>query len=256
VYAAKGQTEHLASELERVAELTPDDIEVKLDLGAAYQRLGANDKAITTYEDVVSKQPRHAQALKLLGDCYRRAKEPEKAIASYQKVMRLSPGDPRPFFLLGAAYQEAGQDGKAENILQEAQQFKRYVGEAWINLGSLAYRRGDLAKATWYLSRAVTKSPTRPKAHYNYALVLSAKKERDRALDELKIAGDLDPGDAEIRYLAGVILLRLGRLEEARAMFEEALKRKPDHPDAKHNLALLEDLEKRYGGEHSGSGAK
>src|SRR5262249_25261012 len=98
--------------------------------------------------------------------------------------------------------------------------------------------------------------PTRPKAHYNYALVLSAKKDRDRALDELKIAGDLDPEDAEIRYLSGVILLRLGRLDEAKAAFEEALKRKPDHPDAKRNLTLLDGLEKRYGGEHSGTGAK
>jgi hypothetical protein len=39
-------------------------------------------------------------------------------------------------------------------------------------------------------------------------------------------------------------------------MFEEALKRQPQHVDAKHNLALLEDLDRRYGGEHSGTGAR
>jgi len=39
-------------------------------------------------------------------------------------------------------------------------------------------------------------------------------------------------------------------------MFDEALKRRPDHADAKHNLALLEDLERRYGAEHGSSGAK
>ncbi len=256
VYAAKGATAELASELEKVQELAPEDLDVKLDLGAAYQRLGANERAIAAYEDVVAKKPRNAQALKLLGDCFRRAHEPEKAIAVYQRVMKLSPEDPRPYFLLGAAYQEAGNDTKAEAIFQEAQQFKRYIGEAWINLGSIAFRRGDLSKANWYLSRAVVRVPMRPKAHYNYALVLSAKKDRDKALDELKVAGDLDPEDAEIRYLAGVILLRLGRLDEARAMFEEALKRRPEHVDAKHNLELLIDLEKRYGGERSGVGAK
>jgi Flp pilus assembly protein TadD len=256
VYAAKGATAELAAELEKVQELAPDDLDVKLDLGAAYQRLGANERAIAAYEDVIAKKPRNAQALKLLGDCFRRAREPEKAIAVYQRVMKLSPDDPRPYFLLGAAYQEAGRDDKAEAVFQEAQQFRRYVGEAWINLGSIAFRRGDLSKANWYLSRAVLKVPTRPKAHYNYALVLSAKKERDKALDELRLAGDLDPEDAEIRYLAGVILLRLGRLEEAKLSFEEALKRKHDHGDAKHNLELLIDLEKRYGGERSGVGAK
>jgi Flp pilus assembly protein TadD len=256
IYAAKGDTIDLAAELERVQDLAPEDIDVKLDLGSAYQRMGSNDRAIQTYEEVLKRQPKNIQALKLLGDCYRRRNTPEDAIVAYQRVMKLAPNDPRPYFLLGAAYTEAGNETRAEAVFQEAQQFRRYLGEAWINLGSLAFRRGDLSKATWYLSRAIARAPMRPKAHYNYALVLSAKKERDRALDELKIAGDLDPEDADIRYLAGVILLRQGRLDEAKVMFEEALKRKPDHADARHNLALLEDLERRYGGEHAGVGSK
>jgi Flp pilus assembly protein TadD len=256
IYAAKGATNDLAAELERITQLAPEDVEVKLDLGSAYQRMGDNSRAIGAYEEILKRDPRNVNALKFVGDCYRRAKETDKAIAAYQKVMKIQPSDPRPYFLLGAVYEEAGNDNKAEQVFQDAQQFKRYIGEAWSNLGAIAFRRGDLSKATWYLSRAVVRAPTRPKGHYNYALLLSAKKERDKALDELRIAGDLDPQDADIRYLAGVILLRQGRLDEARAMFEEALKRQPQHADAKHNLALLDDLEKRYGGEHGGSGAR
>lgn len=256
IYAAKGETQDLAAELERVAQLAPDDVEVRLDLGSAYQRMGDTERAIGAYEEILKRDPRNVQALKFMGDCYRRAKEPDKAIAAYQKVMKLAPSDPRPYFLLGAVYEEAGQDGKAEQVFQDAQQFKRYLGEAWSNLGAIAYRRGDLSKATWYLSRAVVRAPSRPKGHYNYALLLSAKQERDRALDELRIAGDLDPKDAEIRYLAGVILLREGRLDEAKQMFLEALKRQPKHENARHNLALLEDLERRYGGEQSAAGAR
>ncbi len=256
IYAAKGDTADLAAELERVQELAPEDLEVKLDLGSAYQRIGDNERAISAYEEVVKRQPKNVQALKMLGDCYRRHKDPEKAIVAYQRARKLAPEDPRPYFLLGAAYQEAGDDVKAEAVFQDAQQFHRYIGEAWTNLGSLAFRRGDLSKANWYLSRAVVRAAGRPKAHFNYALVLSAKKERDRALDELKIASDLDPEDPEIPYLSGVILLRQGRLDEAKHAFEEALRRRPDHADAKHNLALLEDVERRYGGEHAASGAK
>lgn len=256
IYAAKGATQDLAAELERISELAPDDTDVRLDLGSAYQRMGDTERAINAYEEILKKDPKNVNALKFVGDCYRRAKETDKAIAAYQKVMKLSPQDPRPYFLLGAVYEESGQDGKAEQVFQDAQQFKRYIGEAWSNLGAIAFRRGDLSKATWYLSRAVQKAPTRPKGHYNYALLLSAKKERDKALDELRIAGDLDPQDAEIRYLAGVILLRQGRLDEAKQMFEEALKLQPTHENARHNLALLEELDRRYGGEHAASGAR
>jgi Flp pilus assembly protein TadD len=256
IYAAKGRAQDLEAELERVSELAPEDVDIRLDLASAYQRTGALDKAIGAYEEVIRRQPRSAVAWKFVGDCYRRKRETDKAILAYQRVMKLQPDDPRPYFLLGAAYTEAGQDAKAEAVFQEAQQFRRYLGEAWINLGAIAFRRGDLSKAFWYLSRAVTKVPLRPKAHYNYALVLDAKKDRERALDELKVAGELDPQDAEVHYLTGVILLRLGRLDEAKRAFEEALKRRPDHPDAKHNLALLKDLDRRYGGEHSGTGAR
>src|SRR4030095_10556008 len=102
---------------------------------------------IATYEEVLRRQPKNVQALKLVGDCYRRQKDPDKAIAAYQKARKLAPDDPRPYFLLGATYQELGDDVRAEAAFQDAQQFRRYLGEAWTNLGSIAFRHGDLSKA-------------------------------------------------------------------------------------------------------------
>jgi Flp pilus assembly protein TadD len=149
--------------------------------------------------------------------------------------------------LLGATYVAAGRDGKAEQVFQDAQQFRKYVYDAWNNLGAICYRRGDISRALWYLERAVTKLPQRPKVHYNLGLALSAAHERDRALGELQKAASLDPEDAEIRYALGVVLLRQGKLDEATKEFREALAKKPDHADARHNLALLEELARRVG---------
>lgn len=256
VYAAKGDIEALAASLEQVAALLPDDIEVRLDLGATYMRLAKHERAIAAYEEVLRKKPRHVQALKFSGDLYRKVGEPERAIASYEKMRRMNPDDPRPYFLLGSAYVEAGNDTKAEQVLQDATQFHRYLGEAWMDLGAIALRRGELNRASWYLGKAVARAPHRPKAHFNYALVLDQQGQRDRALDELRTAEELDPEDAEAHFLAGVIYLRLGRLDEAKAEFAEAIKRNPAHADAQHNLALLDDLERRYGSERSGAGAQ
>jgi tetratricopeptide (TPR) repeat protein len=257
VRAARGEIEELTEELGRVADLAPEDVDVKFDLASSLMRLGRNDKAVVVYEEIVKRQPRNVQALKFTGDLYRRLGEPDKAILAYERVRKIAPDDPRPCFLLAGAYMDAGNDGKAEQVLLGAAEFHpRHIGEAWTDLGALALKRGDLTTATWYLSRAVERSPTRPKAHYNYALLLNALKQRDRALSELKSASELDPEDPECHYLAGVIYLRLGRLAEARLEFAEALKRRPTHADAKFNLALLEDLERRYGSEHAGSGSQ
>ncbi len=257
VRAARGEIEELTEELGRVAELAPEDVDVKFDLGSSLMRLGRNDKAVAVYEDIVKRQPKNVQALKFTGDLYRRLGAPDRAIAAYERVRKIAPEDPRPCFLLAGAYMDAGNDAKAEQVLLGAAEFHpRHLGEAWTDLGALALRRGDLTTANWYLSRAVVRAPSRPKAHYNYALVLNAFQMRDKALAELKSAGELDPEDPEIHYLAGVIYLRLGRLGEARLEFAEALKRRPTHPDAKYNLALLDDIERRYGSEHSGAGAQ
>lgn len=256
VYAGKGDMVALARALEQVELLAPDDLEVKLDLGAVHMEMGQIERAIAAFEGILRRQPKHMQALKLVGDMYRKAGDADRAIAVYEKMRRLSPEDPRPYFLLGAAYVEAGHEAKAEQILQAAQEFHRYVGEAWIDLGALALRRGDFSTANWYLQRAVLRAPNRPKARFNYALLLNATNQRSRALGELKLAAELDPQDAEIHYLAGVILIRLGRLDEAKLAFGEALKRSPAHADAKHNLALLLDLDKRYGTERAGVGAR
>jgi Flp pilus assembly protein TadD len=255
VHAARGETQGLARELELVAELLPDDVEVKLDLASAYQRMGDYPRATALYEDLTRRQPKNGNYWKLLGDTYRRRHDLEHAIATYGRLRRLHPDDPRGYLLLAAVYVENGEDSKAEAVLQEAQQFRRYLGEVWTNLGSIAYRKGDLSRASWYLTRAVDRAPRRPKTRYNYALVLAAKQERDAALAELAVAAELDPNDPEVPYLAGVLHLREGRLAEARKAFQAALERRPDHADARHNLALLEDLERRYGGEHGLSGA-
>jgi tetratricopeptide (TPR) repeat protein len=257
VYAARGDIEELAAELERIAELGPDDLEVRLDLAAAFMRLGRNEKAIAVYDEVLKRQPKHLQALKFTGDLYRRMGDPDKAIAAYERVKRLVPDDPRAYFLLGAAYAEAGNDTKATAVLEDAEgQFRAYLGQAWTDLGALALRRGDINRANAYLTRAVARSPMRPKTHFNYALLLEATRQPDKALAELRTAAELDPEDPECHYLAGVIHLRTGQFDEAKAEFAAALKLKPDHVDAKHNLALLEDLYRRYGSEHSGVGAQ
>ena len=257
VFAARGEVEPLAAELTVVSELAPDDIDVRIDLGAALTRLGRNDKALAVFEDVLKRKPRNIQALKLAGDLYRKVGDRERAVAAYEKMRRYSPDDPRPYFLLAAAYEQAGNTDKAQAVLEDAAgQFHRYLGEVWIDLGALALRRGELGRAAIYLEKAVARVPNRPKAHYNYALVLDATNQRDKALVELRSAADLDPEDADIPYLAGVVLLRMGRLDEAKLEFAQALKLRPDHPDAKHNFALLEDLERRYGAEHATTGAR
>ena len=114
------------------------------------------------------------------------------------------------------------------------------LGEAFSNLGAIALRRGEPKQALWYLSRAVKKRPQRVVARYNHALALHELGRDADALDELRAAVSLDPGDARVRFFTGVVALTLGKVEEATESFKAAVDLDPGNVDARQNLALIE----------------
>ena len=242
VLAARHAGVELATELAEIVRLDPEDVDARLELGAAYASVGNVDGALAAYEEVLRRRPKNTVALKVAADLYRGKGEPAKAAAYYEKLRRMSPEDPRPWFLLGASYYEAGRLDAAERMFTEGARFPGMLGDAYSNLGAIAFRRGDVKQAIWFLSRAATRRPGKAGVRYNYALALAAAKRYDDALREVTAAATAAPQDAEIRFFNGVVDLRLGRLADAATAFQETLRIDPNHESAKRNLALLESL--------------
>jgi tetratricopeptide (TPR) repeat protein len=235
----------LAAELTEIVRLDPEDLDARIDLGAALTSIGKVDGAIGVYEDVLRRRPRYAAVLKLTGDLYRAKGDGARAAALYERLHRVAPDDPRPVFLLGSAYYLAGRLDAAERMFTEGARYPGMLGDAYSNLGAIAVRRGQVKEALWFLSRAAQRRPGKAQVRYNYALALRAAERFEDALGELDAAVKLDPKDAELRFVSGVVALRLGRASEAEAHFQEALRIDPGHKDAQHNLALLEGVRGR-----------
>jgi tetratricopeptide (TPR) repeat protein len=242
VLAARRAGGELAAELGEIVRLDPEDVDARLELGAAYASIGNVAAALETYEEVLRRRPKNTVALKVAADLYRTKGEPEKAAAYYEKLRRMAPEDPRPWFLLGTSYYEAGRLDAAERMFTEGARFPGMLGDAYSNLGAIAFRRGKVKEAIWFLSRAATRRPGKAGVRYNYALALSAAQRYDDALREVTAATTAAPQDAEIRFFSGVVALRMGHLGDAATAFQETLRLDPTHADARHNLTLLESL--------------
>ncbi|HEY2730805.1 MAG TPA: tetratricopeptide repeat protein [Polyangia bacterium] len=242
VLAARRAGNELATELAEIVRLDPEDLDARLELGAAYASVDNVSAALESYEEVLRRRPKNAVALKVAADLYRTKGEPAKAAAYYERLRRMAPDDPRPWFLLGASYYEAGRLDTAERMFTEAARFPGMLGDAYSNLGAIAFRRGHVKEAIWFLSRAATRRPTKAGVRYNYALALSAAQRYDDALREVTAAALAAPQDPGIRFFSGVVALRMGRLDVAATAFQETLRLDPNHEDAKHNLALLSSL--------------
>jgi tetratricopeptide (TPR) repeat protein len=78
----------------------------------------------------------------------------------------------------------------------------------------------------------VADHPDDPVAHYYLGRFCLAEERPEEALDHLRTAVDLDPGSADYRFWSGVCHSTLGRPEDERRAYEEALERKPDHVPA------------------------
>jgi len=240
VLSSRRQGSALATELEEAVKGEPSDLDLRMDLGAAYLALGRKEEAAGVYADVLRRRPHHPGALKLAADLARERGDLKTAATYYTRLHVLAPQDPRPVFLLATAYAEAGDLDRAQRFFDEGGQFPGMLGESFSNLGAIALRRGEPRQALWYLSRAVKKRPQRVVARYNYALALHELGRDPEALDELRVAATLDPADARVRFFAGVVALTLGKVDEATESFKVAVEIDPGNDDARQNLALLE----------------
>ncbi len=245
IHASRGDNADLVSELEQVAALDPTDEPTRMDLAAAYAAMGRVDRAIAAYRGIVDRNPQQAQAMKFLGDLHKRQGQVDRAVKFYGDAVKADPADPRAYFLLGAIYVEAGNDKDAKRIYQQAQRFKKYLAETYNNLGAIAYRERDLDTSMWYHRRAVLRRPSSARFRYNYALSLSASKFTEEALEQVDAALKLEPNHVELHYLRGVVLLRRGDAEAARAEFEKTLALNAKHDGARHNIGLIDDLRRR-----------
>jgi Flp pilus assembly protein TadD len=245
VCAARSLTEEQARELEVLVTLAPEDLQARLDLGAAYLRLERFDQALPVYDEICRRNAKHFMAHKFLGDLYRRKRDYQRAAVVYEQAMRIAPQDPRPYFLLSQTLAEAGNYERAEKVLTEAQRFTPYLGEAYNNLGAVCLKRGDPARAQYFLRRALIRLPDRPRVHYNLGLALAGTRLLDRALDEFRSALRLEPTEPEFHFATGVTLLKLGRIDEAETAFRQAIVVGDDHPGARRNLALIGEMRRQ-----------
>jgi tetratricopeptide (TPR) repeat protein len=244
VHAQRGDQEALIADLEALQRLSAAGIDDRFGLAAAYAAAGREDEALHLYQALASEPAARAQALKLLGDAYQRQGDLVRAVASYRRAIQVAPDDPRSYFLLATLHLASGETAAAEEVFRRSLRFRSLAPIVHNNLGAIAHRRGRYHEAMWYLRRAVWMSPHSARYRYNHALAMAAAGDLTGALVEVRAGLRIDPEHAELHYLHGVIKLRQDALEEARTSFENALRSMPDHPDARHNLARIEAIQR------------
>jgi len=129
---------------------------------------------------------------------------------------------------------------KAKEMATKALELDDGLGEAYATLGLLAENADwDWAQAEMEYKRAIELNPNYATAHLWYGGELALTGQFEPALEELKIAGDLDPLSLVITKDTGDIYYVSHRYDRAIEYFRKALEMDPDFVIAHRNLGLV-----------------
>lgn len=135
---------------------------------------------------------------------------------------------------LGVAFYRSNMLEDAAREFQAALEIEPKHARALYRLGIIAFRRGDPGEAVEHFDRMPEDARASYSVHRNRALALEVMGKYDEALEALRLAGEVRPGDAEAALARGIVYLKKGEVDNALA----ALRDYRTSPDVEKPSAL------------------
>jgi protein O-GlcNAc transferase len=180
-----------------------------------------------------------AEAFARRGEIAVKQKKFEDGLVDIRRAIDMSPDKPEFRVMLGKALQEAGDlDAAAKELAAVVKEHPDHVG-AHLAYGAVLRAQRKLDEAFELHTKAVALAADDPMAHYELGISQFYLGNADAAEASLKRASELDPGDAQIRYVYGEVLRNLKRYDESAQRYREALERDPNHDKAATKLAMV-----------------
>ena len=205
-------------------------------------------KAIAEYESILKLDPEHVAARREYARCLLRYKDAQSALKQYDLLLSKDPENTELQIGRYLALEKQGEIAKARNGYLEL--LRRDLDddqrEAVLNaLGQLALYDGNPRMAKDYLEDAVKIAPHNSQTHSNLAAAYTrldetekAEKHQERARALLESQSRFDeilrqllrePQNADLRFEAGELLVKLGMEDQAVAWWNSAAILHPDH---------------------------
>ena len=120
-------------------------------------------------------------------------------------------GEAERLFRQGLDLEEAGEPAsKVVETYEQALKLNPKAAGAWVNIGTIRYREGNLAEAERCYREALKVSPSYALAHFNLGNVCEELDRLSEAVNHYKIALRLQSGYSDVYYNLALVYERLG----------------------------------------------
>jgi tetratricopeptide (TPR) repeat protein len=205
---------------------------------------GNLNQAEALYLDLLTADPRNADALQYLGMLNAQKGQTDAAIAYLQQALAIAPQHFAALCNLGMMLTNLQHFEPALEQFDRALQVQPDSAQIWYSRGNVLLALQRSADACESYRRAVAIDPKLVEAHINLATILSALGQLDEAAASFRWALEIMPDFAEVHVNLAITLGALGQLDGAVESYRRALAIKPDFAEAHNNLGnALIDLE-------------
>jgi predicted O-linked N-acetylglucosamine transferase (SPINDLY family) len=184
---------------------------------------GQFPQAQVLYEQTLTAQPDHFDALHMLGVLAVQQRQPQRAVELIGRAVQVNPHSAAAYYNLGVAYKDLGQLDAALACVDRAIAIAPNYADAHYNRAVVLQELERLADALASYDQTTALMPHHAQAHMNRGNVLRALHHFEEALASYDQALALQPQYAEAHYNRGVVLQDMRRQAQALDCFDQAI---------------------------------
>ncbi|HEX3559595.1 MAG TPA: tetratricopeptide repeat protein [Pyrinomonadaceae bacterium] len=188
-------------------------------LGVVLAVRGDDAGALKSVGQAVRLAPGNFDAQLALGRALYGAGDDASAVRAFRAASALRPSDAQARFFLATALEHAGDNAGALAAYRELVARQPAAAEGHLGLGVLLLKRGgsEAEEGLRELARALEINPQLYEARVTLGRALVERGRAGEAVEHLRRAAELAPGNPEPHYQLSLAYRRLGRKEEAAA---------------------------------------
>lgn len=227
----------------RAKEYDKSNPAIYMNMAIAYRHKKEYSKARENAEKSLSLKPEDINTMLLLGNINFESGKYNDAIRAYSDALKLSPENPSLLFNIGASMVKTGDEFSAVEYFKKAGSFDR-SGEiayrAYSRLGVIYTERNRFDQAVDYLKKASSIRPGDPVSRYNLGIAYLKQNKKNEALAELEKAEELGNNDLQMTEKIGEAYFSLNDYEKSLKTYNSLLNTR------KRNIKILSRVGEIY----------
>ncbi len=216
---------------------TPTD---PLQTAVAHHQAGRLNEAVTIYQQILSVDPRHADALHLLGVVAHQTGQLEQAMKMITGAIRIDGSCALYHFNLGELCRAMGKLPEARKSYQRALELDPQWAPACFGLAMTLRSLGDTAGAIAQCRSALAIQPRFAEAHQLLNAMLDGKADLAGERQRYEQLAQAEPTDVASLAEQAVLARQIGQFDQARRLYEQAIALEPKSAELHVGLGDLE----------------